>query len=210
MAKITYEEKMATKKRIEEAAREVLVEKGIDKASIREIAKRAGVGASTLYGYFPSKTLLFIETIMPSIESQQLMSDTLDRIDLSQATFDEIVDKLAEAVFYIPISIHNFDREVIRQLHMLIFAESITQEDIRNHMINIMEEQVQSVLTKFFKRMLDERVMKVELDPDEMGGLLMSFMRLIFLEYVIILAYSKEECFDRLRNAIRLILIGKI
>jgi len=210
MARITYEEKLATKKRIEEATREILIEKGIEKTSIREIAKRAGVGASTLYGYYSSKTQLFIETIMPSIENQKIMSNTLENFDLSQVTFDEIVEILAEVFFYMPISIHNFNREVIRQIYAVIFEALRTEEDIRNYMQNVIDEQVQSILTKFFRRMLDEHVIKIEIDPSEMGDLIMSMMRMTFMEYILILTLSKEECFERLKKAIGLILIGKI
>lgn len=210
MAKITHEEKMETKKRIDEAARAVFAEKGILKASIREIAKKAGVGASTLYGYYKSKPMLFIETLLPSLESRQLMNDTLDKIDFKTATLDDIVDKIAEAVFFLPISMHNFDRKIVRELHMVIFTEAKDQEEIRDRMISFMENEVTVILDRFFKRMVDENIFKVEINPSEIAELIISIMRLIFLEYVIILAYSKEECYAKLRNSIRLILVGKI
>jgi AcrR family transcriptional regulator len=38
--------------RIESAALEVFTRKGIQNASIREIADKAGGGASTIYGYY--------------------------------------------------------------------------------------------------------------------------------------------------------------
>ena len=210
MANITYEEKIATEKRIKEAAREVIAEKGVQKASIREIAKRAGVGASTVYGYFPSKPLLFIETILPSIESQKLMSDTLEEIDFSSATFEDIVDQLAEAIFYIPISIHNFDRKVIREIHLLMFSESSSREDIKKRMESFMESKIQLILTNFFQRMADEGRLKVEIEPLELASILLDYMRLVFIEYIVILAATKEDSIKKLRNSIRLILLGKI
>lgn len=210
MAKITYEEKMATKKRIDDAAREVFAEKGAFKASIREIAKKAGVGASTLYGYYPSKPLLFIETILPSLESRQLMSDTFKKVNLQTASFDEIVDVIAKTVFFLPVSMHNFDREIIRELHMFIFTEAKDLNEIRNRMIHFMEKEITVILESFFKRMIDEDIFKIEINPAELAELIIGIMRLVFLEYIIILAYSKEECYAKLRNSIRLVLIGKI
>lgn len=210
MAKITHEEKIETKKRIDDAAREIFAEKGALKTSIREIAKRAGVGASTLYGYYPSKPLLFIETILPSLETRQLMSNTLDDIDFKSASFDEIVEKITDAVFFLPISMHNFDRKIIRELHMFIFTEAKDQEEIRERMMHFLEKEITVILEKFFKQMVDEEIFKVEIIPAEIADLVISVMRLVFLEYIIILANSKEECYHRLRNLIRLILIGKI
>ena len=56
--KISSEEKEHTRIRLLEAAVDVITEKGFRAASMREIAKRAGVGDATIYNYFPSKEKL--------------------------------------------------------------------------------------------------------------------------------------------------------
>ena len=50
--------------RLVEVAREVFREQGYD-ASLDEVAKRAGVGAGTLYRHFPSREVL-LDAIMQS------------------------------------------------------------------------------------------------------------------------------------------------
>ena len=50
--------KLDKRRRIEEAAREVFAERGFDKATTREIARRAGVGVATLFVYAPDKAQL--------------------------------------------------------------------------------------------------------------------------------------------------------
>ena len=52
------------RERLIEAAREVFREQGYD-ASLDEVAKRAGVGAGTLYRHFPSREVL-LDAIMQS------------------------------------------------------------------------------------------------------------------------------------------------
>src|SRR3954464_4845307 len=52
------------RERLIEAAREVFREQGYD-ASLDEVAKRAGVGAGTLYRHFPSRDVL-MDAIMQS------------------------------------------------------------------------------------------------------------------------------------------------
>lgn len=47
------------RQRVLEAARAAFLELGMDKASIREIARRAGYTAGALYSYFPSKEALY-------------------------------------------------------------------------------------------------------------------------------------------------------
>lgn len=209
MAKITYEEKMQTKKRIEEAAKEVFKEKGVLKASIREVAKRAGVGASTIYGYYSSKPRLFIETILPSIESRKSMSDTLENVDLKTATFDEIVEKISEAIFVLPRSIHNFDREIVREIHMVMFSQAKGRKDIQNRMMDFMNEEIITIVEAFYKRMKDEDLFIVDINPSELAELTIGIVRLIFFEYIIIIAVSEEDAFDRLKSFVRLMLIGK-
>jgi len=46
--------KAKTRIKILEASVDVIIEKGYKSASMREIARRAGVGDATIYNYFPS------------------------------------------------------------------------------------------------------------------------------------------------------------
>lgn len=56
--KISSEEKERNRLRLLEAAVDVISEKGFDKASMREIAKRAGLSDATIYNYFSTKEKL--------------------------------------------------------------------------------------------------------------------------------------------------------
>ena len=57
-----------------EAAREIMSEKGVDSATMLEIAERADVGAGTVYNYFKSKDELAIAVL------EDLMHDLALRI----------------------------------------------------------------------------------------------------------------------------------
>ena len=52
---INQEQRTATRKKIIEAAVGVIIEKGLKGATMREIAKQAGIGDATIYNYFPTK-----------------------------------------------------------------------------------------------------------------------------------------------------------
>ena len=57
---------MEMREQILQAGAEVVAEKGFDRTSVREIARRAGVAVGTLYIYFPSKDAIleaFVETL---------------------------------------------------------------------------------------------------------------------------------------------------
>src|SRR3954463_15668552 len=65
------------------AAKAVLTEKGIDAATMLEIAERADVGAGTVYSYFKSKDELAIAVL------EDIMQDLALRIQKATKTFED-------------------------------------------------------------------------------------------------------------------------
>ena len=66
-----------------EAAREIMMEKGVDAATMLEIAARADVGAGTVYNYFKSKDELAISVL------ETLMHQLGLRIEAVTKTFED-------------------------------------------------------------------------------------------------------------------------
>src|SRR5262249_11023274 len=56
--RITNEAKLATRRRILDAARELFARDGFDAAATRDLAREAGIAAGTLFNYFPTKEAL--------------------------------------------------------------------------------------------------------------------------------------------------------
>ena len=56
--KISQSAKEKTKIKILQASVDLIIEKGFENASLREMAKNAGVSNPTIYNYFPSKEKL--------------------------------------------------------------------------------------------------------------------------------------------------------
>ena len=53
--KVSKEQKLETRQAILRAAVEIIIEKGIKSATMRQIAKNAGIADATIYNYFPAK-----------------------------------------------------------------------------------------------------------------------------------------------------------
>lgn len=65
-----------TQVRIVEVSKGVFLQKGYVKTSMRDIAKRAGVGLSNIYNYFKSKDELFRQIVSPLIlELERMMHE---------------------------------------------------------------------------------------------------------------------------------------
>jgi AcrR family transcriptional regulator len=56
--KVSKEEKAKTRRQLIKAAVDIITEKGFAKATMKAIAREAGVGDATIYNYFPSKEKL--------------------------------------------------------------------------------------------------------------------------------------------------------
>ena len=66
-----------------QAARVIMSEKGVDGATMLEIAEAADVGAGTVYNYFKSKDELAIAVL------EEMMHDLAQRIEKVTDTFDD-------------------------------------------------------------------------------------------------------------------------
>lgn len=114
--KVTEQDKAKTRIKILEAAVDAITEKGFKSASMREIAKRAGVGDATIYNYFPSKEKLlygYCEHI------QHQVMDNLKTIDdFHEYNLQEQLQQLVEAELqaWLPA------REYLQQVFELTFA----------------------------------------------------------------------------------------
>ena len=60
---------VSKRERILNAAEELFAEKGFSAATVEEVAKRAGIGKSTVYEYFSSKDEIFRQTLKAGLES---------------------------------------------------------------------------------------------------------------------------------------------
>lgn len=82
-------------RRIEQAARELFLEKGYDETTVREIAARADVGFGTIFAYVTDKAELVY--LIRNNEMEALLADTLPRARAA-ATLEDQVLTVAEAV----------------------------------------------------------------------------------------------------------------
>src|SRR5579863_4614098 len=63
----------ATRQEILDAARAVFAEEGYDRASVRAIARRAGVDPALVYHYFDGKPALFVELLDLARDPREVM-----------------------------------------------------------------------------------------------------------------------------------------
>ena len=110
--KVSEKEKAKTRIKILEASVDIITEKGFKSASMREIARHAGVGDATIYNYFPSKEKLlygYCEHI------QQQVMDSLKEIeDFHEYSLHEQLQQFIETQLHTWLPAREFLQEVFK------------------------------------------------------------------------------------------------
>ena len=116
--KVTQSAKEKTKTKILQSAVDLIIEKGFDNASLREMAKNAGVSNPTIYNYFPSKEKLLYAYIE---QKHKEAVNTIQEIeDFHTYTLREQLQTLIET----ELELYLEDREFIIQIVDMVFHSS--------------------------------------------------------------------------------------
>jgi len=113
--KISAKVKEQTRIRLMESAVDVITEKGFDKASMREIAKRADVADATIYNYFSTKEKLlygYCEYVQ-----QQVMQELKSIEDFHEYSLRDQLHQLVETELRMWLPAREFLQEVFAQTY---------------------------------------------------------------------------------------------
>ena len=116
--KITQSAKERTKIKILQSAVNLIIKKGFDNASLREMAENAGVSNPTIYNYFPSKEKLLYAYIEQ--KHKEAVNTILAIGDFHTYTLKEQVQTLIET----ELELYLEDREFIIQIADMVFHTS--------------------------------------------------------------------------------------
>ena len=113
--KISQSAKEKTKAKILEEAVNLIIEKGFKSASMREMAKNAGVSNPTIYNYFPTKEkILFAYVEQKHKETAQILQEIED---FHTYTLREQLQTLIET----ELELYLEDREFVMQISDMVF-----------------------------------------------------------------------------------------
>ena len=110
--KVSEKDKAKTRIKILEASVDIISEKGFKSASMREIARHAGVGDATIYNYFPSKEKLlygYCEHVQ-----HQVMESLRQIEDFHEYSLQEQLQQFAETQLQTWLPAREFLQEVFK------------------------------------------------------------------------------------------------
>ncbi|MEO1704109.1 MAG: TetR/AcrR family transcriptional regulator [Pseudomonadota bacterium] len=125
-----------------EGATEIFLTVGFERASVDDIAKRAGVSKATLYSYFPDKRLLFVEVMKRECEGRAKAAEAF--IDKSMPP--EVVLPLAGRII-LDIMLSPFGQQSFR----VSIAESGNFKELGQQFYDAGPGLIESELTPYFE-----------------------------------------------------------
>lgn len=117
MAKGKYPKSLATREKIVESSLELFLEKGFEKATMRAIAKRAGLASGAAYYYFESKEHIVFE--------------------LYQRTFEEHLEQARQVI----AGTRNFEKRVAGVISAHINA-ALPHQEISRHLFRLAADPI--------------------------------------------------------------------
>ena len=116
--KITQSAKEKNKIKILNSAVELIIEKGFENASMREMAKNAGVSNPTIYNYFPSKEKLLYAYV------EQKHKEAVDIVQNIEDFHTYTLREQLQSFIETELELYLEDREFIIQISDMVFHSS--------------------------------------------------------------------------------------
>jgi len=138
--KISQKQKEINRKKLIEIAVEVMIEKGFKSTTMRQIAKKAGIGDATIYNYFPTKESILFAYYEDAIDSA---IEKMKRIkDFNQYSLHEQLNCFFEIQFEIFLKDREFVAMSFKMIFLSINQNFKNQKPIRDRFIEVIDDMI--------------------------------------------------------------------
>jgi len=202
MAKISAAEREQTKKDITEASRAVFKEYGFQKTQIKMVAEKAGVGVSTIYGYYPSKIDLFLSSFLQII-NEEVFDEAYVESKLENGLIQGLEELILEARFVNVLD----ERSLLRTFYVASISDlaknNKTKYDIKNTMLD----------TKYINYILEiyerNNLRLCAFSLNALSDTVMTIIQSAGIDYLIFEDLTFEGIKKRVRDQLRVLFSGK-
>ncbi|MCH2076378.1 MAG: TetR/AcrR family transcriptional regulator [Rhodobacteraceae bacterium] len=136
-----------------EGATEIFMTEGYERASVDEIARRAGVSKATLYSYFPDKRLLFVEVMKRECEGRAKAAEAF-------------IDKAAPPDIVLPVAgrimVDIFLSEFGQQTYRMSIGESGKFRELGQRFFDAGPGLIERELVPYFEEAEERGELKIE------------------------------------------------
>lgn len=202
MAKITAAEREQTKKDIIAASESVFREYGFQKTQIKMIAEKAGVGVSTIYGYYPSKIDLFLSSFL-TLRNRDVFDEEYVEKKLEEGLISGLESLILEARFTDILE----DRSLLRAFYVASISDlaknARTKGEIKSLMMN--PDYVKFIL-EIYER---SHIRLCAFSLNALAETVMTIIQSCGIDYLIFEELTFEDTKKRVRNQLKVLFAGK-
>ncbi len=195
------------RKQILTAAAQVFGEKGFERATIADIAKKAGVAEGSIYNYFKNKSDLLISIPRAIVETPIETIQTVMRLNTPANALppDEMLTTLAKNVI-------GTIRQNAHIFRILISTVPSMKQSMRDKYFNQVVFYAIGMLESYFRQLIEQGIFRQDLDPQIMARAFIGmFFPYILFHEVLQLETDAGWDYDRMiRVAIPLFLSGAL
>lgn len=207
MVMVTQGEKEETKKKILEVSRKMFMEKGFDKTNIRSIAKAVGIGASTIYGYYPSKINLFIKAFIVDLENSTIIENKIKGISDSDLNIDSLSELLVSIYLMHIDEALKLGKHILRKFYIFVASN----EDFKSIKYKIEPfNNFKQYIVAIFEKCKEDEMLLFDFDFIKISELIMFTCTQNMILYLFMDGESIDDYKKKIKADIQMILLGKI
>ena len=184
--------KRKTRRAIMDAAIKLFSEKGFENTTVNQLAREAGVGKSTIYGYFQSKNEIFLAFCEDEINF--VFTDLAEKRDPDTPIQKQLMTLFMEQLRYVTRN-YDFGRILVREM---IFPKELTMEKS-----NELSERYLNALGEILTRAVSRGELRDDLDLLYVSGHFYAFYLLILSAWYQRRLQNEQEVEDALRKLMR-------
>jgi AcrR family transcriptional regulator len=197
MSGLRETKKKKTRQAFLNAAIKLFSEKGFENTSVDELAKEAGVGKSTIYGYFHTKNEIFLAFCEDEIDF--VFADLAEKRDPDTPIQMQLPTLFMEQFRYVTKN-YDFGRILVREM---AFPKELTMEKSKDH-----SDRYLSALGGILRRAISRGELRDDLELLYISGHFYAFYLLILSAWYERRLKSEQEIEEALRKLMRQALEG--
>ncbi|NLI90826.1 MAG: TetR/AcrR family transcriptional regulator [Peptococcaceae bacterium] len=204
MSGVRERKKEALRKRIIEAAKDCFLTDGFEETTITTIAERANIGVGTLYNYFPSKALLYIESYFREMGNPQERLDQVIRKHGEDPvlTITKIIDVYLEPYY-------KFEKNTLLDL-LTVSLDGVSKHPELGHLYKTNKFGFVDFLAKILDAYKEKGLFSSDFEPHDAAFCVYSIITTQCLFYIIDESISYHEMQEGITRQIALFFQGKI
>ena len=203
MSSVRDRKKDAIRKKILESAKECFLTDGFAETTIGDIAARASIGVGTLYNYFPSKALLYMESYYREIGNPK---ERLDNV-IKKFGNDPVLTIIKILDVYLE-PYQTFEKSTTRDL-FIIFMDSVTKHPELGEVYTANKYLFIDFLAKIIETYQEKGMLIADLDTKDGAFCVFSIITTQALFYMMDDKISYDEMQDNTLRQIKLFFKGK-